>query len=87
MGLQSVEACRTAERALWEHYGAEPTERFLDLAKPKARTRVLIVGDGPPVLFVHGSPNAGSTRAPLAERLQDFRCIILDRPGCGFLSQ
>jgi pimeloyl-ACP methyl ester carboxylesterase len=35
------------------------------------------------VLFVHGSPNAGSKWAPLAAQLTDFRCLILDRPGCG----
>lgn len=83
MDSQSVEHYRKAERALWARCGAEPTEHFLDLAEPKVRVRVQEVGAGAPVLFVHGAPNAGSTWAPLAARLQDFRCILLDRPGCG----
>ncbi|HUM71873.1 MAG TPA: alpha/beta hydrolase, partial [Chloroflexota bacterium] len=47
------------------------------------QVRVLEVGQGEPVLFVHGSPNAGSKWAPLAAKLLDFHCLILDRPGCG----
>jgi len=31
---------------------------------------------------VHGGPNAGSTWAPLAAEMQDFRCLLLDRTGC-----
>lgn len=83
MDSQSIEHYREAERALWTHYGAKPTEHFIDLANPKVRVRVLEVGKGAPLLFVHGAPNAGSTWAPLAAQLQDFHCILLDRPGCG----
>jgi pimeloyl-ACP methyl ester carboxylesterase len=32
---------------------------------------------------LHGSPNAGPKWAPLAAQLPDFRCLLLDRPGCG----
>jgi pimeloyl-ACP methyl ester carboxylesterase len=47
------------------------------------KLRVLEIGKGEPVLFIHGGPNAGSTWAPIAHAMQDYRCIILDRPGCG----
>lgn len=83
MDSQRTERYRQAERALWSYYGVTPRERFLDLAKPAVRVRVQEVGKGSPLLFIHGGPNAGSTWAPLAARLGDFRCILLDRPGSG----
>ncbi len=83
MDDQRTERYRQAERALWSHYGVTPRERFLDLAKPAVWVRVQEVGEGSPLLFIHGGPNAGSTWAPLAARLRDFRCILLDRPGSG----
>ncbi|MGA9276702.1 alpha/beta fold hydrolase [Ilumatobacter sp.] len=45
--------------------------------------RVQEAGDGPPVLLVHGASNAGTSWMSLMAKLQDFRCIALDRPGCG----
>jgi len=74
---------RAAERRFWEHYGATPKEYFLHLAQPKVKVRMLEFGKGAPVLFVHGGPNACSSWAPLAAHLPDFRCLVLDRPGCG----
>ena len=74
---------RAAESRLWDYYNAKPKENFLDLAQPRLRLRVLEIGEGEPVLFIHGGPNAGSTWAPIAHAMQDYRCIILDRPGCG----
>jgi pimeloyl-ACP methyl ester carboxylesterase len=73
---------RDAERALWTRYGLAPTERFLDVDAPSTRVRVLDVGFGEPVLFVHGllGPDAF---APLVRELRDFRCLVLDRPGWG----
>jgi PAS domain S-box-containing protein len=57
---------REAEQRLWAENGAVPTERFVRLPRNGLRVRVLEVGDGdgPPVLFVHGSPSAASTWAP-----------------------
>jgi 2-hydroxy-6-oxonona-2,4-dienedioate hydrolase len=45
--------------------------------------RVQIVGDGPPVVLLHGGPNSGSTWAPLLPALTAFRCYVIDRPGTG----
>ena len=80
-----VERYREAERALWSRYGLAPAERFVDLGRPLARIRVLEVGLGDPVLFVHGllGPDAW---APLVRELRGFRCLVLDRPGWGFSS-
>ncbi|MFQ5826994.1 MAG: alpha/beta fold hydrolase [Dehalococcoidia bacterium] len=83
MSEERLQHYQTAERRLWEHFGAEPQDHFLELQRPRAKVRIQEVGKGEPVLFVHGGPSAGSEWASLATRLQDFRCLILDRPGTG----
>jgi 4,5:9,10-diseco-3-hydroxy-5,9,17-trioxoandrosta-1(10),2-diene-4-oate hydrolase len=80
-----VERYRQTERALWEHYGMRPAERFVELTSPAARLRVLEVGVGEPVLLVHGLIGPGGW-APLVRELRGFRCVILDRPGWGLSS-
>ena len=45
--------------------------------------RVLELGDGAPVVFVHGASNAATSWAPLAARLTGLRCLLVDRPGAG----
>jgi 2-hydroxy-6-oxonona-2,4-dienedioate hydrolase len=74
---------RVAERRFWGTYDLRPTERFVRLASTGTRVRVQEVGDGEPVLFVHGSPNAGATWAPLVAHLSGYRCLLVDRPGTG----
>jgi pimeloyl-ACP methyl ester carboxylesterase len=71
-----------AERRLWQHYGLEPGERFVDLEAPAARLRVLEIGSGEPVLFVHGTVGPGGW-ASLISELPGFRSIVLERPGWG----
>jgi 2-hydroxy-6-oxonona-2,4-dienedioate hydrolase len=83
MNAHDIEHFRAAETQLWQRYGVMPTEHFVALPTLNIQVRVLEVGRGEPVLFVHGSPNAASKWAPLAARLTDFRCLLLDRPGCG----
>jgi 2-hydroxy-6-oxonona-2,4-dienedioate hydrolase len=77
------ERYRAAEKRLWASVGATPTEGRLPLARIGVTVRVQEVGEGPPVLFVHGGSNGGSSWAPLAARMEGFRCLLLDRPGCG----
>jgi pimeloyl-ACP methyl ester carboxylesterase len=77
-----AERYRQAEHALWRRYGLEPTERFIDLDTPAARLRVLEIGSGQPILFVHGTVGPAAW-APLARELSGFRCLILERPGWG----
>lgn len=83
MTENSVQTYKEAEGHLWQYYGIQPETYFLDLERPQVQVRIQEVGTGDPVLFVHGGPNAGTTWAPLAARMQDFRCLVLDRPGCG----
>lgn len=75
---------REAEDALWAHYGLERAkEHWIEIPSEGTRVRVQEVGEGPPILFVHGGPNAGSTFVPLVAQLPERRCLMLDRPGTG----
>lgn len=76
-------AYRKAEQALWESVGASPTEGTLALERTGSTVRIQEVGQGAPVVFVHGASNGGTSWASLAARLGTSRCILLDRPGCG----
>jgi pimeloyl-ACP methyl ester carboxylesterase len=72
-----------AEAALWDAFGVAPTEQWLDLAVMGARVRALVLGEGPTIVFVHGASNAASSWVNLAALLPDYRCVLIDRPGCG----
>jgi pimeloyl-ACP methyl ester carboxylesterase len=78
-----TEHYRRAERAVWSHFGLEPTERLIEIASPAVRLRVLDVGSGQPIVFVHGGLWPATGLAPLVAQLAGFRSILVDRPGCG----
>jgi len=76
-----------AEKALWSKFGITPSERRVKLPAGN-EVRVQEIGDGPPILFIHGVAVAGSSWVLLADALKDeFRCILVDRPGCGLSDQ
>jgi pimeloyl-ACP methyl ester carboxylesterase len=81
-----TERYRTAERAVWNHYGLEPAERFIELESPAIRLRIQEVGSGEPIVFVHGGLWPAVALAPLVRELPGYRCILVDRPGCGLSS-
>lgn len=75
---------RLREAALFAAAGIDPVERWLDLDTIGTRARVLEVGDGPPVLFLSGGPDAAATWSYVAgAATAGLRCILLDRPGTG----
>jgi len=74
---------REAEGRLWQSVRIQPDEKMIPLASTGTRVRVQTVGEGPPVLFIHGGPNSGSTWAPIIEAFDGFRCFLVDRPGTG----
>jgi 2-hydroxy-6-oxonona-2,4-dienedioate hydrolase len=78
-----VAAYRQAEAALWGSVGLVPVEHQVRLASTGTTVRVQEVGEGPPALFIHGGPNAGSTWAPMLAHVQGLRCLLVDRPGTG----
>jgi 2-hydroxy-6-oxonona-2,4-dienedioate hydrolase len=82
-GAVSAARYREAERPLWRSVGVTPTEDRLALRRTGVSVRVQQTGEGPVILLVHGLSTAGASWAPLVARLDGFRCIVLDRPGCG----
>ena len=81
--MGSVHRYRETERRLFADAGASPTEHRITLPTLGVGARVLEVGSGHPVLFLHGGPMAAGTWAYLAARTVGLRCLLLDRPGCG----
>jgi 2-hydroxy-6-oxonona-2,4-dienedioate hydrolase len=80
-----TEHYRQVERAVWNQFGLDPIERFVEVDSPRVRLRVLDIGTGEPLLFVHGTAGPGAWPS-LVRELKGFRCIILDRPGWGLSS-
>lgn len=80
---KAVETFRDAERSLFEHYGVDVDERFVDLPAPRLRVRVLVVGSGRPLVLIHGGLGVAAQWAPLLPHLNGFRCYLPDRSGCG----
>lgn len=72
-----------AEQVLLESCGVHAEAQVIRLKRLKGTARVLIAGDGPPVLFVPGVMNAGAVFAWLVGQLPDYRCIMVERPGTG----
>lgn len=73
-----------ADRKLWKHFGLAPQERSLYLERIGTDVRAQIVGDdGPVILFIHGGSNAGTSWVDLVSKLPGYRCVVVDRPGCG----
>jgi 2-hydroxy-6-oxonona-2,4-dienedioate hydrolase len=73
------------ERRLFEDAGIAPEVRTLDLGRVGSPARVLDVGEGRPIVFFHGGPNAAATWSYVAFALagRGMRCLLVDRPGCG----
>jgi pimeloyl-ACP methyl ester carboxylesterase len=78
-----VSKYRAAERRLWESVQVTPTDLELPLPTVGCTVRAQEAGEGPPLLFIHGGATAGASWAHLVARLSDYRCIVIDRPGCG----
>jgi 2-hydroxy-6-oxonona-2,4-dienedioate hydrolase len=76
-------AYRDAERALWLSVDQQPDEKVVTLATTGTNVRVQLIGSGPPILFIHGGPNSGSTWAPIVGTFDRYTRILVDRPGTG----
>jgi pimeloyl-ACP methyl ester carboxylesterase len=83
---ERTERYRQAEQAVWRHYGLEPSEQFIEIESLAARLRIQEVGSGEPIVFVHGGLWPAVALAPLVRELAGYRCILIDRPGCGLSS-
>ena len=74
---------RESDTAFWAAHRLRPREHDVRLAATGTRVRIQELGEGPPILFLHGSQSAGSAWAPLLEHLHDFRFLVPDLPGAG----
>ena len=63
--------------------GLDVQERWVDIASPAVRVRLLESGTGDPVLFLNGISAPGIGMAPLAGRLPGRRHLLVDLPGHG----
>lgn len=80
---QATQRFEDAEQRLFEHYDL-PFERVrVSLADPSLEVAVRVLGDGPPLLFVHGSGMSGATWAPLLQQVTGHRLLAVDLPGFG----
>ena len=78
-----VEAFREAEERYLESLRLDGEEHFVPLPGIGLRTRYREIGDGPPVLMVHGGGGTAVEWAGLAAHTHGFRLILPDRPGFG----
>jgi pimeloyl-ACP methyl ester carboxylesterase len=75
---------RATEASVAAANGLDVKERWVDIASPPVRVRLLESGVGDPVLFLNGISAPGIGMAPLAGRLPG-RChlLLVDLPGHG----
>jgi pimeloyl-ACP methyl ester carboxylesterase len=83
MNKQKINLYRSLEDAFFKAYQVEPKEYNIEVEKYGINIRVQTIGNGQPLLFIHGGPNAGTTWVQLASLMREYTCILLDRPGCG----
>jgi pimeloyl-ACP methyl ester carboxylesterase len=74
---------RATEARLAAVNGLDVQERWVDIASPPVRVRVLESGAGDPVLFINGISCPGIGMAALAGRLPGHRLLLFDLPGHG----
>lgn len=80
---EATEIFMEAERRAMEAYGLEYESHFLELPRPRMRARVIEVGEGDPVLMVHGALDVAAKWAPLMAELDGRRILAVDLPGYG----
>jgi pimeloyl-ACP methyl ester carboxylesterase len=74
---------QAAEQRLFGRYGLVPRASRVALADPPLEVRVLEVGEGAPVLLVHGSGTGAASWAPLMPHLPGRRLLAVELPGFG----
>lgn len=72
-----------AEKRLFEAHGLPYECVRIPLTDPSLDVAVRTVGDGPPLLFVHGSGMSAATWTPLLGHIPGHRLLAVDLPGFG----
>ncbi|MFZ0140284.1 MAG: alpha/beta hydrolase [Aeromicrobium sp.] len=76
-------AYRETEERLLVDAGLDAHEARIPLDRLGGQARVLVAGEGDPVLFLTGGPDAGASWAYAAAKVSGVRALLLDRPGTG----
>jgi pimeloyl-ACP methyl ester carboxylesterase len=79
VSVHSDEVLRVHERMLGD---CPARSRHIEVHSGR-RVHVIEAGEGPPVLFLHGSSTSSLSVLPLLEHLEGVRLIAVDRPGFG----
>jgi len=72
-----------AEADVFAAYSLKPRVHQLRLQEPRMELRVSEIGEGEPVLFLHGFSLCSAHWAPLMAHLPSLHCIAIDMPGHG----
>jgi pimeloyl-ACP methyl ester carboxylesterase len=72
-----------AETRLFARYGLWPEESFVSTGQAGVRLRVVSVGDGPPLVMLHGVTLAAGIWAPWLTELTGYRAHLVELPGHG----
>ena len=79
-----IHVYKKAQQQLLLKYGVAAKSRFIKIMKPKLKAHVLEVGNGSPVVMLHGGGTTAANLLPLMSALQnEYRLFAPDRPGCG----
>ncbi|HEX8104140.1 MAG TPA: alpha/beta hydrolase [Solirubrobacteraceae bacterium] len=81
--MTAAEKLRAAEARLFDACRLEVEYGTVALRDPAVTVAVRTAGEGPPLLFVHGSGMSAATWAPLLEHVPGHRLIAVDLPGFG----
>lgn len=80
----AIERYLRAHGELFDHYRLRTQSHRLVLGnEPAVAARVVESGSGAPVVFVHGGGSSSAEWASLLAELPGYRCLAVDRPGCG----
>jgi pimeloyl-[acyl-carrier protein] methyl ester esterase len=71
------------EGRVFRQYHLSPRARRLGFGEPPLGVRVLEIGSGEPILFLHGLSLCSAHWAPLIAGLGERRWIVIDMPGHG----
>lgn len=77
------EEFEAAEAKLLDEVGIKARVRWVDIPSLEIRARVLEVGEGEPILMVHGGGGFAAAWAPLMAKISGRRLLAVDRPGHG----
>jgi 2-hydroxy-6-oxonona-2,4-dienedioate hydrolase len=81
--MSTVRSFEEAEQRALARYDVPCQARFVELAEPRLRVRVLEHGAGRPLVLVGGDGAVTAAWAPLLAELPERRLILLDRPSFG----